>query len=170
MRIRTDNFLPTNQSYEEYTKGEYKLSVLIPENILLNQKVKNKYDAIRLTGKLLVDNGYVFEGYIADMIRRENSVSTYIGNNVAIPHGIEGSQEKIKKSGLVLVQIPDGVDFGFGKIAKLVIGIAGKENTHLDLLSKLALKCLDKKLVEKLITSNCKEEIMELLVDSDIHN
>jgi PTS system mannitol-specific IIA component len=143
------------------------LSVLIRENILLKQKVENKFDAIRLAGQLLVDNGYVFEGYVDDMIERENSVSTYVGNNIAIPHGIEGSQEKIRRSGIVLVQIPDGVDFGPGKKAKLVIGIAGKGNTHLDILSKLALKCLDKELVKKLITSICKEEIMEMMLSSD---
>lgn len=143
------------------------MSVLIRENILLKQKVENKFDAIRLAGQLLVDNGYVFEGYVDDMIERENSVSTYVGNNIAIPHGIEGSQEKIRRSGIVLVQIPDGVDFGPGKTAKLVIGIAGKGNTHLDILSKLALKCLDKELVKKLITSICKEEIMEMMLSSD---
>lgn len=143
------------------------MSVLIRENILLKQKVENKFDAIRLAGQLLVDNGYVFEGYVDDMIERENSVSTYVGNNIAIPHGIEGSQEKIRRSGIVLVQIPDGVDFGPGKKAKLVIGIAGKGNTHLDILSKLALKCLDKELVKKLITSICKEEIMEMMLSSD---
>ncbi|ANB61162.1 PTS sugar transporter subunit IIA [Anoxybacteroides amylolyticum] len=139
------------------------MSVLTKENIVLGAEVGNKEEAIRLAGKVLVDHGYVDEVYIDKMFEREALTSTYMGNFIAIPHGTEEAKALVKKAGLSFIQVPNGVDFGAGNIVKILIGIAGKDNEHLEILSKIALVCLEEENVEKMIQATTKEEILELL-------
>lgn len=137
--------------------------ILSEENIALNVKVKDKEEAIRYAGKILVENAYTTPKYIAHMMERERRFSVYIGNHLAIPHGIESSDSEIYTSGLSVVQIPEGVDFGDGNIAYVVIGIAGKDGTHLNMLSNIALICAEEENIEKMRHAENKQEIMELL-------
>ena len=109
------------------------------DNIQLNIQFDNKYDAIKEAGKILLNRDCIEPEYIDAMIEREDKVSVYIGNGVAIPHGVGGSEKYIKKSGLSFLQIPEGIDFGDGKIAYLVIGIAGVDGEHLDILANIAV-------------------------------
>jgi mannitol/fructose-specific phosphotransferase system IIA component len=111
--------------------------ILARNNIKLNLASVDKYEAIKMAGRLLVESGCVDEDYIDAMIERENDLTTYIGNGVAIPHGVGRAKEFIKKSGLVVLQFPQGVDFDEEK-AYLVIGIAGVGDEHLDILSNIA--------------------------------
>lgn len=137
--------------------------ILSEENIALNVKVKDKEEAIRYAGKILVENAYTTPKYIEHMMERERRFSVYIGNHLAIPHGIESSDSEIYTSGLSVVQIPEGVDFGDGNIAYVVIGIAGKDGTHLNMLSNIALICAEEENIEKMRHAKNKQEIMELL-------
>ena len=114
-----------------------KKEILLKENIRLNLNSVNKYEAIKMAGKILVDHGYVEESYIEAMIEREEDLSTYIGNGIAIPHGVGRAKKFIKKSGIVILQFPEGVDFGEEK-AYLIIGIAGVGEEHLQILSNIA--------------------------------
>lgn len=139
--------------------------ILNEANIILNVKSETKYEAIERVGKLLVKNGYVEEPYLIGMKNRENDITTYIGNGIAIPHGMNEFIKYIKKSGIVVAQYPEGVDFGEGNIAYIVIGIAGKNNDHLDILSKIAIVCLDETNVNKLVKAKNKEEIIEILTE-----
>lgn len=142
--------------------------ILTVDNVMLNAKPADKWEAIRLCGQILTENGYVKPEYIEDMYERERTASVYIGNHVAIPHGRERSEDKIFESGLSIVQVPEGVSFGDGdaeKTAYVLIGIAGKNNTHLDLLGKIASVCCDPKNVEILKKTQDKQEIVRLLKD-----
>ncbi|WP_153126388.1 PTS sugar transporter subunit IIA [Peribacillus tepidiphilus] len=139
------------------------MSILKKENILLNQKVSNKEEAIKIAGQILVDQGYVKEEYITEMLKREELTSTYMGNYLAIPHGTEEGKAAVLHSGLSVVQVPEGVDFGNGNIVKILIGIAGKDNEHLDILSKIAIVCSEVENVEKLVNAQSVEEILQLL-------
>jgi mannitol/fructose-specific phosphotransferase system IIA component len=138
--------------------------ILTAENIILDVVIQNKWDAIRRSGELLVTNGYVEPGYVDDMIAREKSDSVYIGNHVAIPHGLADSESKIIESGISFLQIPEGVSFGKEK-AYLVIGIAGKEVTHMEILGKIAMACSELEIVEELRTTTDKNRIIELIND-----
>ncbi len=137
-------------------------NILRLENIRLNEKIDNKYDAIKLAGELLQQGGYVNEHYIEEMIKREDLSTTYIGNDIAIPHGTETAKNDVLESGISVIQVPDGVDFN-GDKARVVFGIAGKDNTHLEILSNIAIFCSDMDNVEKLVSAKSKEEIMDLL-------
>lgn len=136
-------------------------SILSPENIRFNASVDSKEEAIRLTGELLVERGYVAPAYIDTMLEREKLTSTYMGNYVAIPHGTEEGKQNVKESGIVIVQVPDGVDFGDGNIVKLLIGIAGKGDEHLEILSKIALVVAEEDNVQKIVQAESAEEIMK---------
>ncbi|WHY86569.1 PTS sugar transporter subunit IIA [Neobacillus novalis] len=137
-------------------------SILAKENILLNTAVGTKEEAIRVTGSILVDKGYVDANYIGKMLEREALTSTYMGNFVAIPHGTEDSKLLVKESGISFVQVPQGVDFGSGNIVKLLIGIAGKDNEHLDILSNIAIVCSEEENIEKLVAAKTADEILAI--------
>lgn len=137
-------------------------AILAKENVLLNASVGSKEEAIRLTGSILVDKGYVDANYIEKMLEREELTSTYMGNFVAIPHGTEDSKSFVKESGISFIQVPQGVDFGNGNIVKLLIGIAGKDNEHLDILSSIAIVCSEEENIEKLVAAKSAEEILSI--------
>lgn len=138
------------------------LNILSSNNILLNVASGSKKDLIIQTGKVLVNNGHVDESYIEKMLEREEITSTYMGNYVAIPHGTEASKSSILSSGIAVLQVPQGVDFGNGNTAKVLIGIAGKNGEHLEILSKIAIVLSEKENVEKIIKATSQEEILSL--------
>ncbi|MED3668184.1 PTS sugar transporter subunit IIA [Geobacillus kaustophilus] len=138
-------------------------SILNKENIVLNAQPKTKEEAIRLAGEVLVKQGYVDPAYVDAMLEREELTTTYIGNNVAIPHGTEAAKALVKQSGISIVQVPGGVDFGGGNTALIVIGIAGKDGEHLDILSKLALVCAEADNVKAMANAKTEEDILALL-------
>lgn len=143
-------------------RGEFdmKKEILATNHIVLNQKAKDKIDAIKMAGKILVDNGYVEEEYISKMLEREELSSTYIGNYVAVPHGTEEAKTSVKSSGICVIQLPEGVDFGNGNIVHILIGIAAVNNEHLDILSKIAIYCSEEENVLKMVKATSREEIL----------
>ena len=96
------------------------------------------------------------------MQERERLVSTYMGMGVAIPHGTTQVKDTVKKTGIVLLQYPEGVDFGAEK-AQLVFGIAGIGDEHLDLLSKLCTLLKDPALLETLKSTDDVQWVLEQL-------
>jgi len=136
--------------------------VLTPENILLNVVIQTKEEAIKLAGRILVENGYVTEDYIKKMLKREEMVTTYMGNSIAIPHGTDESKSEVLNSGISVIQISNGVDFGNGNIAKVVFGIAGNNNEHVELLSQIAILCSEEENVEKIVQITSKEQLMTM--------
>lgn len=153
---------PTNHVDGNRPSFETK-DILRKENILLGLESTDKKEAIALAGKLLVDGGYVKPDYIDFMYEREEKLSTYIGNGVAIPHGSGRAKESIIKSGIVLLQYPKGIDFGNGDIAYIVIGIAGKDNEHLNILSNIALILEDKELAEKIVKETDRDRVYDIM-------
>ncbi|QCJ40626.1 PTS mannitol transporter subunit IIA [Bacillus sp. S3] len=143
-------------------------SILAKENILLNAIVRSKEEAIRLTGSILVDKGYVEAAYIEKMLEREQLTSTFMGNFLAIPHGTEDSKSFVKESGISFVQVPQGVDFGAGNIVKLLIGIAGKDNEHLDILSNIAIVCSEEENIERLVSAKSAAEILAIFEEVNL--
>lgn len=141
--------------------------ILNLNNILLNQKATGKIEAIERAGKLLIDNGYVKENYIDGMKAREEVVSTYLGNGVAIPHAVNEYKKEILETGIVILQYPDGVDFGDGNIAYVVIGIAGNDDEHIEILSKIAIVVSEEENVNRLRRASTKEEIVSILEEGE---
>ncbi|KYC67861.1 PTS mannitol transporter subunit IICBA [Heyndrickxia coagulans] len=133
--------------------------LLAEKHIFLNQSFANKEEAIRFAGKVLYESGYVTAGYTDAMLKRDQISTTYIGNGVAIPHGTEEAKKQIKRSGISMIQVPDGVDFD-GNTVYLIFGIAGKDGEHLNMLSRIALACSDQETVEKMAKAKSAEELL----------
>jgi len=134
--------------------------ILTPETIELKASLSGQEEAIRRAGSLLVENGNVEERYIDSMFEREKSVSTFIGNAVAIPHGTGDSKQWVTMSGLSIITVPEGVEYGDGNVARLVIGIAGKGDEHLEILSRIATVCENEDNVEQIVRAETKEELL----------
>ena len=144
----------------ENTNSENDL--LLEENVFLNQEFAHKDDAIRFAGRALVKAGYVKESYIEAMIARDELTSTYMGNDVAIPHGTEEAKMDVLKSGFTVLQVPSGVDFD-GQKVRLIFGIAGKDGTHLEILSGIAVTCSDMDNIEKMVEAKTAREIIDMI-------
>lgn len=136
--------------------------VLQPWNIKVGLPSESKEDAIRRAGKMLVDSGCVTLGYVNAMVEREKLQTTYMGMGIAIPHGTSEAKSKVLRSGVVVLQYPEGVDFGEEK-AKLVIGIAGVGDSHMDIMAKIAGSLEDEEILEKLQSTDDSEFIYNTL-------
>ena len=135
--------------------------IMVAAGIKTGQASVSKEEAITAAGKLLHELGYVNESYIPAMLEREKTVSTYMGLGVAIPHGTSEAKDEVKKTGIVLLQYPEGVDFGDEK-AYLVFGIAGIGNEHLDLLAKIGTVIEEEENLDKLKKATTPEEILKM--------
>lgn len=114
------------------------VDILSLETIKMNGKAATKQDAIMQAGELLVKSGRVKEDYIKGMLAREETMSTFVGNGVSIPHGEFGDLELVKNTGISVLQLPEGVEWMDGEKAYLVIGIASKSDEHIKILQNLA--------------------------------
>lgn len=141
-------------------------NLLRDENILLNQSISTQEEAIEKAGQLLVDSGVVKAGYVQAMKDREQIVSTFMGNALAIPHGTDEAKNEVIASGLSLLQIPEGLDWN-GEKVKVVIGIAGKDGEHLDLLSQIAITFSEEENVDKIVNAASPQAIRQVFEEAD---
>jgi len=137
-------------------------NILTAEKIMLNAKVVSKEEAIRLAGDLLVQAGHVTAAYVEKMQEREQLATTYIGSGVAIPHGTNESKQEIQSTGISIVQVPEGVDFGDGNTAYLLVGIAAVGDEHLEVLSNIAIICSEEENVKRVVQATSADEIIAL--------
>lgn len=143
--------------------AEGKKKTVIPrEGVKLGLPSTDKESAILAAGKLLEELGFVDESYAASMLEREKLITTYMGMGVAIPHGTSHKKGTVKKSGVVVMQYPNGVDFGEEK-AYLLFGIAGLGDEHLDILANLCNTLEDEEALEKMKKTNDVDFILKTL-------
>lgn len=138
-------------------------AILSAEKIVLHAQPADKAAAIDAVGRLLVASGHVSTEYIAAMFAREAIATTYLGNGVAVPHGTKDALAYVRSSGLAILHVPAGVDFGNGNVARLVIGLAARGDDHLDILTSLAEVCSDDARLEKLLASQSPSEVIAIL-------
>lgn len=141
--------------------------VLSKQNIVTQLESESKSQAIIRAGNLLASSGFVEEAYIEKMLEREEITTTFIGSGLAIPHGTKEGKVYVKKTGIVFLQYPEGLDFGNGNIAYLVIGIAALGDEHMDILMNVAEAVSDAEDLEKLKSTSDVEEIYALLSQSN---
>jgi mannitol PTS system EIIA component len=137
-------------------------NVLELDRIKLSGDATTRDDAIREVGKLLVDAGSVTQAYADAMFDREASVSTYMGNLLAIPHGTNEAKDGILSSALAVVRYDSPIDWD-GNPVRFVVGIAGKGDDHLGILSGIAIAFSDEATVEKLGAAATPQEFADLI-------
>jgi mannitol/fructose-specific phosphotransferase system IIA component len=141
------------------------MAILSLDRIQVQATAIDKKDAIRKAGELLVKTGCVVPGYVDGMLAREETMSTYIGNGVSIPHGEFDNREDILQTGISVLQVPEGVEWEEDEKAYLIIGIAAQSDEHIGVLAKLADVIDDEDMAEKLGQTKDPELILKALGD-----
>lgn len=136
--------------------------ILSIDNILTSLPSESKEEAILRAGHLLESKGYTAKGYAEAMLERESLSTTYIGMGIAIPHGTDEAKKNIARSGIVVLQYPEGVDFGEEK-AQIVVGIAGVGDDHLSILASLSEVLEDEDKLNVMMTTKDPKDIYRLL-------
>jgi mannitol/fructose-specific phosphotransferase system IIA component len=136
--------------------------VLSKDAIRLGLSAVDKWDAVRQAGVLLDELGAVEPGYPAAMLERERSVSTYVGEGVAIPHGTDASRALVRRTTLGVLQFPAGVDWN-GQRVTLCVAIAAKGDEHVAVLSALAQILMEPDKAAVLRTSSTVDEVYRML-------
>ena len=140
--------------------------VLTADAVRLGLTATDKLDALRQCGAVLVEIGAASTEYADAILEREESVSTYMGEGTAIPHGTDASREHIRRAALAFLQFPDGVDWN-GKPVQLCIAIASRSDEHLSILQALAGVLSDPAKAKALRETTDVNEVLELLAPED---
>ncbi|GGR87585.1 hypothetical protein GCM10010169_34760 [Micromonospora fulviviridis] len=141
-------------------------ALLDRRSIRLDETTANREDAIRRSGAVLVEIGAVDPSYVEAMLARERSVSTYMGEGVAIPHGTLAGKDAVRRDALAVLRFPAGVDWG-GEQVVLCVAIAARGDGHLALLAQLAEVLLDPERARALREATEADEILRLLTPVD---
>ena len=136
--------------------------VLTLSQIKVPGTARTKDEAIREAGGILVDVDAVTTDYIDAMFEREQSISTYMGNYLAIPHGTNESKESIKRSALSVIRYDEPIDWD-GNEVRFALGIAGYQGGHMDILSRIAIVFSDTDEVDRLLAAKSAQELFDLL-------
>jgi len=153
---------PTSGVTHDATAGAPQGGVLDRDGIELSGRARTRDEAIEEAGRLLVAQGAVDDAYVASMHERERSVSTYMGNLLAIPHGTNEAKASIRRTALSFVRYAHPVDWN-GSEVRFAVGIAGAGDDHLTLLASLAQVFLDEQQVARLEAATSPEEVQEIL-------
>jgi PTS system mannitol-specific IIA component len=136
--------------------------VLTRDRVRIHPEAATQDEAMREAAGILEDAGAVTAAYYGAMKDRERTVSTYMGNELAIPHGTNEAKDEILSSALSLVRYDGGVDWG-GDPVRFVVGIAGKGDEHLEILSRIAILFSDDDDVARLSSASTADELFDLL-------
>ncbi len=149
-------------SFDEPDNNLFRLSA---ENVFLGRHASHKEEAIRFAGEQLVKGGYVEPEYVDAMLERERLTPTYLGESIAVPHGTIEAKDRVLKTGVVFCQYPQGVRFGEDEddVARLVIGIAARNNEHIQVITSLTNALDDETVIERLANTTSVEEVLALL-------
>jgi len=140
------------------------MSILSKERIQLNADAADRTDAIRKAGDLLVKSGCVMPEYVEGMLKREESMSTYLGSGVSIPHGVYENKDHVLQTGISVLQLPQGVEWDEdGEPVYLVIGIAASSDEHVGVLASLAEAVEDEGVLNEMIHATDPEVILKHL-------
>lgn len=164
-RLINQSIIAANDETFAGTERDDNLFKLSADNIFLNLTADNKAQAIRFAGEMLVSGGYVEPDYIDAMLAREALTTTYLGESIAVPHGTVEAKDRVLRTGIVICQYPEGVRFGDepDDVARLVIGIAARNNEHVQVIARLANALDDKDVIERLTQTNSVQEILQIL-------
>lgn len=160
--VKVSVLASNDDSFEPQQPSVFKIQ---RENIHLGLSAANKEEAIRFAGNKLVELGYAEPEYVDAMFAREELLPTYLGESIAVPHGTIEAKDRVKKTGIVICQYPSGIQFTEDKddVAKLVIGIAAKNDEHIQVITTITNALDEPEAIEKLTSTTDVEEILSIL-------
>src|SRR3990172_10931052 len=139
------------------------MTILSKDRISLQASAMDKLDAIRKCGEMLVTSGCVLPEYVDGMLTREQSMSTSLGNGVAIPHGMDENRGHILQTGISILQLTEGVEWDEGEKVFMVIGIAASSDEHVGVLSNLADVVDNEETLAELLQTNDPDVVVKYL-------
>ena len=139
------------------------MPIISKDRISLQASAADKVDAIRKAGELLVTSGCVLPEYVDGMLAREQSMSTSLGNGVAIPHGVYENRDHILQTGISVLQLTEGVAWDEGEKVYMVIGIAASADEHVGVLANLADVIDNEEALEELLKTSDPDVIVKYL-------
>ncbi|GEM81054.1 PTS mannitol transporter subunit IICBA [Vibrio superstes] len=153
---------PAVAKEEPEQQGTLKLS---NDNIFLGMKAKTKEEVIKFAGEQLVKLGNVRPEYVDGMLAREELVSTYLGESIAVPHGTIEAKQYVESTGIVFCQFPEGIQWGEDEddVAKMVIGIAAQGDEHIQVITAITNSLDDEEAVELLKTTSNPQDVLNIL-------
>ncbi|HZB51171.1 MAG TPA: PTS sugar transporter subunit IIA [Mycobacteriales bacterium] len=137
--------------------------LLTPAAVRLGERAADRTEAIRRAGAVLVESGAVDPAYVDSMLAREESISTYVGEEVAIPHGTLAGRALIRRDALSFVRFAEPVDWGGAGPVTVAIGIAAAGDGQVEVLAELAGILLDPDRARALREAASPEEVVALL-------
>lgn len=140
--------------------------LLSPAAVRLDGAAAGWEDAVREVGAVLVGIGAVAPGYVDLMLEREQSVSTFVGEGVAIPHGTLAGRDLVLRDSLCVVQYPSGVDW-HGEDVRTCIGIAAGGDGHVPILAQLAELLMEPERAEALRDATAVDDVLRLLTPEE---
>jgi mannitol/fructose-specific phosphotransferase system IIA component len=144
------------------------MTILSKERISLQASATDKADAIRKAGELLVTTGCVLPEYIDGMLKREESMSTSLGNGVAIPHGVYENRDHILQTGISVLQLVEPVEWEEGDRIYMIIGIAASADEHVGVLSNLADVIDDEESLAELLKTSDPDIVVKYLGEKQV--
>ncbi len=164
-RLITQTIVAANDDAFDQSEREENLFELGAGNIFLALKAQTKEQTIRFAGEKLVEGGYVEPDYVDAMLAREALTSTYLGESIAVPHGTVEAKDRVLRTGIVICQYPSGVPFGDdpGDVARLVIGIAARNNEHVQVITRLTSALDEEGIIQRLAETTSVQEVLDLL-------
>jgi mannitol/fructose-specific phosphotransferase system IIA component len=136
--------------------------LLTEEAVWLGLRAASRGEAVQQAGELLVKIGAVETAYIDAMQEREESLSSYVGEAFALPHGTDASRKYIRRSAVAFLQYPDGIDWE-GEPVRACIAIAARSDEHTEVMARLAQILLDPDKAELLRSTSDPQDVMDLL-------
>lgn len=136
---------------------------MLETNIKIFNGNITKDEVINNAGNHLIELGAVNSDYVLAMHEREKLCTTYLGMGVCVPHGTDSARQSIIKTEVVVHVYPDGVDFGDSNIVNISFGIAAIENEHLDIVSNIAVMCMEDDFISEVIKLKTPLEVSKFL-------
>uniref|UniRef100_UPI0018EB3F8D HPr family phosphocarrier protein n=1 Tax=Aquitalea sp. ASV11 TaxID=2795103 RepID=UPI0018EB3F8D len=137
-----------------------------PELICLATAPASKEEAIRQAGQLLANAGCIDAAYIDSLLAREAVANTFLGHGVSIPHGMVEDRHLIKRTGIAILQIPQGLEWNPGQTTHLLFAIAAQSDEHIQLLRRLTRLLQDEPRLQLLFATSNPQDLIAALSDT----
>jgi mannitol/fructose-specific phosphotransferase system IIA component len=136
--------------------------LLDEEAVRLGLRASDRFDAVAQAGRVLLEIAAVDPPYIDAMAEREQSLSTYLGEGFALPHGTDASRAHVRRPAIAVLQFPGGVDWG-GHTVTVAIAVASATEEHVQILAQVAGVISDPDRAEQLRSATEPSQVLELL-------
>jgi len=137
-------------------------ALLEAEGVRLGLRAADRWDAVAQAGEVLLEIGAVERPYLEAMVERERSLSTFLGEGFALPHGTDASRAHVRHPAIAVLQFPEGVDWG-GGLVQVAIAVASATDEHVRILAEVATVITDPEKAQRLREADDARDVLELL-------